>query len=72
MTFFIMTSSLGDNTSHRKGEKNMTNMGKKRHTVKPFNYRLYKYSVNGETVGCELVNMTEIHPQKSHSTLVRL
>lgn len=50
----------------------IADMGKNKHTVKPFNYRLYKYSVNGETVGCKLVNMTEIHPQKPHSTLVRV
>ena len=47
-------------------------IGKKRHTVKPFNYRLYKYSVKGETVGCKLVNMTEIHPTKKSWNYIRV
>lgn len=47
-------------------------MGKKRHTVKTFNYRLYKYCVNGETVGCRLVNMTEYHPKKSFGYLIKV
>ena len=47
-------------------------MGKQRHTVKPFNYRLYKYSVNNEVVGCKLVNMTEIHPTKEYWNFIRV
>lgn len=46
--------------------------GKKRCTVKNFTYRLYKYYVNDEIVGCKLVNLNEIHPTKPYGYIVRV